>query len=117
MTQHNDLLYLRHMFEAAQKAQLFLKDKTRQDYDGDEVLRIALIHLVQTIGEAARNVSPIMQARYPGVPWKQIMGIRHRIVHNYAEVDEDVIWKTITHDLPPLTRALERILPSDDTDT
>ena len=113
MTRHDDLLYLRHMIEAAQKARLFVRGKTREDYDRDEVLRIALVHLVQTVGEAARNVSQTTQADNPNVPWKQVMGIRHRIVHNYADIDEDIIRKTVIDDLPPLISALDHLLPSE----
>ncbi|GEM_PF-1784618 len=55
MSEHDDALYLIHMLESAQKAQAFIKDKSRADYNADEVLRLALAHLVQGIGGAARN--------------------------------------------------------------
>lgn len=110
MTQHDDSLYLTHMLESAQKALLFVKDKTRADYDADEVLRLALVHLIQTIGEAARNISKTFQDEHPEIAWKPIMGIRHRIVHNYADVDDQVIWKTLTDDLPPLIQQLEKLI-------
>ena len=110
MTQHNDDLYLLHMLESAQKALAFVQGKTRSDYDQDEVLQLALLHLIQTVGEAAHNISEDYQHQHPEIAWKPIMGIRHRIVHNYADIDHEVIWKTVTDDLPPLVKVLERLI-------
>ncbi len=107
MTQHDDSLYLLHMVESAQKAVKFVQGKTRVEYDRDEMLRLALLHLIQTVGEAARNVSKSFQDDHPQIPWKAVMGIRHRIVHNYA----DVIWQTVTGDLPPLIESLAKLMP------
>ncbi len=111
MTQHNDDLYLLHMFESAQKALVFVQGKSRSHYDQDEVLQLALLHLIQTVGEAARNISEEYQQHHPEIAWKPIMGIRHRIVHNYADIDDEVIWKTVTDDLPVLVKILERLVP------
>jgi len=110
MTRHDDRLYLIQMLESAQKAQLFIAGKSRTDYEQDEVLRIALAHLIQVIGEAARQVSAEQQAAISSVPWKAVMGMRHRIVHNYAEIDEALVWQTIIEDLPLLIAALQNAL-------
>ncbi len=110
MTQHNDRLYLQQMLESAEKAQEFLADITKEEYAEDEVLRLAVAHLVQIIGEAARSVSPEFQASHPKLPWKPIMGMRHRIVHQYAELDDDIVWQTVMEDLPPLITTLKQFL-------
>lgn len=110
MTQHNDTLYLRHMLESAQKARAFIAGKSKSDYEQDEVLRIALAHLLQIIGEAARIISDERRAELSDIPWKAVMGMRHRIVHNYANVDEQLVWQTVVEDLPPLIEALKAAL-------
>jgi uncharacterized protein with HEPN domain len=79
-----------------------LKRKKRKDFDADDILRLGLTHLVQVIGEAARKVSPEFQEEHPGIPWRQIIGMRHRIVHDYMRVDEDILWEVVNHDLPKL---------------
>ena len=76
---------------------------------------MVIAHLVQTIGEAAAHVSPATRKRHPEIPWKQITGIRHRIVHNYLDVDYDVLWQVATCDLPRLIAQLEDILPPEGT--
>ena len=106
-----DLLYLGHMLDVAVQAIGKLQEKDREEYDEDENLRLAVTHLVQMIGEAARRVSPEVQQRYPQIPWSDIIGMRHKIVHDYLDIDFDVVWEVIKTDLPDLVAHLEPIVP------
>jgi uncharacterized protein with HEPN domain len=74
---------------------------------------LALAHLVQTIGEAARRVSDHTKTACPEVPWRQIMGMRHRIVHDYMNVDEDILWTVATIHVPALAALLTTLKPPD----
>jgi uncharacterized protein with HEPN domain len=105
--QKDDFVYTGHMLDTARKATSKILGKTRAEYDQDENLRLALAHLIQTLGEAARRVSPAFQLAHPEVPWKQIVGMRHRVVHDYLHVDYDIVWAVVTTDLPPLIAQLE----------
>ncbi len=73
---------------------------SREAYDADENLRLALIHLVQVIGEAGRRVSREFSDGHPEIPWAEIVGMRHKVVHDYLGVDEDIVWQVVTEDLP-----------------
>jgi hypothetical protein len=66
---------------------------------------------VQVIGEAARHVSPEFTATHPETPWENIVGMRHKVAHDYLGVDEDIVWQVVTEDLPSLVRALEPLVP------
>ena len=79
----------------------------------DENLRLALAHLVQVIGEAARRVSNDVREAHPEIPWADIVGMRSKIVHDYMNVDEDIVWEVVTRDLPALVAALEKVTPGD----
>jgi uncharacterized protein with HEPN domain len=72
---------------------------------------MALAHLIQTLGEAARRVSAEFQRSHPEIPWKQIIGMRHKVVHDYLHVDYDIVWAVATADLPPLILDLEKFVP------
>jgi len=109
----NDLVYLGHMYDLACKAVGKLEGKSRADFDADENLQFALVHLIQTIGESARRVSAETQSTYPAIPFRQIIGMRHRVVHDYLDVDFDIVFSVVTKDLPSLIAALEQILPRD----
>jgi uncharacterized protein with HEPN domain len=106
-----DLVYVGHMLDMARKAVGKTQGISRALYDADENLRLALIHLIQTIGEAARRVSPEFCKSHPDVRWADIVGMRHKVVHDYLGVDEDVVWRVATEDLHTLIAALEPIVP------
>ena len=82
--QKDDSVYVGHMLDMARKALEKIRGMNRSEYDADEDLRMALTHLIQTVGEAARGVSPAFQRRHDSVPWRQIIGMRHKVVHDYA---------------------------------
>jgi uncharacterized protein with HEPN domain len=105
----DDLVYVGHMLDMARQARQLVAGKSRADYDADIALRLALAHLVQSIGEAARRVSPALQHAHPDMPWRNIVGIRHKVVHDYFYVDFDIIWDVVTTDLPALLSRLEQI--------
>lgn len=106
-----DLVYVGHMLDMARKAVTKTRDLSREEYDADENLRLALIHLVQVIGEAARQVSHPFADMHPEVPWANIIGMRHKVVHDYLGVDEDIVWQVVTEDLPKLVAVLGPLVP------
>lgn len=63
------------------------------------------------IGEAARQVSREFTVIHPEVPWENIIGMRHKVVHDYLGVDEDIVWQVVTGDLPKLVESLEPLVP------
>ncbi len=95
-----------HMLEAAQQAMVFVDGRVRADLDSDHMLRRAVKDCIQEIGEAATRVSDAGRARVPGLPWKQIVGMRHRIVHVYYDIDADALWEVAVRDLPVLAQLL-----------
>jgi uncharacterized protein with HEPN domain len=108
-----DLVYVEHMLDMTRKALDKTTGVTREAYDRDENLRLALTHLVQVIGEAARHVSRAFCDEHPDVPWTEIIGMRHKVVHDYLGVDEDIVWQVVTSDLPRLLPVLVRLTASE----
>lgn len=102
MSKIDDETRLRHIKDAAAEALSFVKNRTREDLDNDRMLSLALVRLIEIIGEAANNVSESNQAKYNQIPWRQIIGMRNRIIHAYFDVDLEIVWQVITQDLPPL---------------
>lgn len=107
----DDTVYLVHMLETARKAAGKVSGLDLERFLADENLQLACVHLVQMIGEAASRVSAETQARHPTVPWRQVIGMRHRVVHHYLEVDLEMVWKVVSQDLGPLIGVLEQIVP------
>jgi uncharacterized protein with HEPN domain len=105
----NDNVRLRHMLDAAREAASFAQGRSRQDLDTERMLNLSLIRLLEIIGEAARGVSQEFRESHPDVPWKEIAGMRDRLIHGYFDVNLDVVWQTVLQDLPALITQLERI--------
>jgi len=72
----------------------------------------AVVHALEIIGGAARNVSDEVQAQTAEVEWKPIMSMRHRIAHDYLNIDHDIVWNVIQNKIPELVQQLESILSS-----
>jgi uncharacterized protein with HEPN domain len=106
----DDRIRLRHMLEAAKEVLSFAENRTREDLDNDRILELALVRLIEVVGEAAARVSPEGCKKHSRIPWSEIVGMRNRLVHGYDQVDLDVLWDTIEYDLPPLIVELDRIL-------
>jgi uncharacterized protein with HEPN domain len=98
------------MLDYARLAQRLSIDRSREDLDEDELLRLGLTRAVEVVGEAAARVSDSTRRRAHGIPWEQIVGTRHRLIHGYDSVDLDLLWTIITTDLPALESHLEELI-------
>lgn len=99
------------MLDAAREALAFSSGHSRADLNTNRMLTLALVKCIEIIGEAASNVSEQTRAQHPLIPWQIIRATRNRLIHAYYDVDLDVVWQTVTDDLPPLVSALEAALP------
>jgi uncharacterized protein with HEPN domain len=113
MSLHEDVVRMRHMLDSAREARALVKGKKRQDLDSDRLLGLALVRLLEVLGEAAGRVSEEGRRKHPGVPWSQMVGLRNRLIHGYDSVDMDILWTIITKDLPPLIAILEKAVPAE----
>jgi len=106
--QKDDAIRLRHMLDAAREARGFAASRSRSDLDRDRQLLLALVKDVEIIGEAASRVSAETRMEWPDIPRLDIVAMRHRLTHGYFDIDPDIVWSTVTDDLPPLIAQLER---------
>lgn len=108
--QAEDRIRLQHMIEAAQAALQFVSGRQRVDLDADQMLLFAVVRAIEIVGEAATRMSIEARDATPGVPWAAIVGMRHRIVHAYFSIDRDIVWNTVTLELPQLLPVLQAAL-------
>lgn len=107
----DDRARLAHILEAARKTVSFSTGRTRQDLDSDEMYALAMVRLLEIIGEAATSISPAFKAANPQIPWRQISGTRNRLIHGYFNVDHDIVWQIISGDLPLLIAEITKLHP------
>jgi len=106
-----DDAHLLDMLQAARDVRGFMQDVTWEQFRRDEILQNALMHLMQIIGEAARKVSGEFRLSHPEVPWAEVIGMRHRLVHEYFRIIPEKVWEVIQRDIGPLIEALEPLVP------
>jgi uncharacterized protein with HEPN domain len=103
-------LRVEDMLEAIDRIDRYTAGLTRDAFIANEMVLDAVLRNLAVLAEAAGHIPSEVQRRLPEVPWAAICGARNVMVHEYFAVDEDVIWDTITRDLPPLVPALRRLL-------
>ena len=106
----DDAIRVRHMLDAAREAMSFAAGRSRDDLDRDRMLVLAVVKDIEIIGEAASRTSAATRAAHPDVPWAQIIVMRNRLIHAYFDVDLQVVWDTVTGDLPLLIAMLEPLV-------
>jgi uncharacterized protein with HEPN domain len=98
------------MIEAAESAINFVTGRQRADLSSDRMLLFALVRAIEIVGEAASRVTEITRRSAADIPWSSVVSMRNRLIHAYFDVDNDVVWKTATEELPALLSKL-RTLP------
>lgn len=112
--QKDDRIRLQHMLDAAREALSFVQGRSREDLNRDRLLVLGLVKAIEIIGEAAYQVSEGTRTKLPDIPWEDIIGMRHRLVHAYFDINLDILWRTVQDDLPPLVSALESALTEEE---
>lgn len=105
-----DDVFARHVLDSIHAIQAYLGDYSKDNFEKDRLKQSAVIRELEVIGEAVKNVSEKTKKMYPSIAWKQIAGMRDKLIHHYFGVDIDTIWKTIEKDIPILKSAMEEIV-------
>lgn len=106
----DDLIRIRHMVDAIRSTIRFTQGRERADLDNDEMLAFALVRAIEIVGEAATKISSETREQYPEVPWAAIIGMRHRLIHAYFDINHDILWTTATEAAPGLLPLLLDLL-------
>jgi uncharacterized protein with HEPN domain len=106
MSLHDPAASLQDMRDYAEKAMRFCEGKSRGQFEQDEMLQLAVVRLIELIGEAASRVAPDVRCRFPQIPWPDIVSTRNRLIHGYDRVDLTIVWNTVQDDLPTLLKEL-----------
>jgi len=104
---------IRDILSCAKNIQDFSVGLTFQTFLEDPRTIRAVAYEFTTIGEAARVIPIEIQERYSDIPWGKMQGIRNVLVHEYFRLDEEILWKAVQEDIPPLITALEKIIESE----
>ena len=104
-----DAVRIRHILDAIEEIRGYTKDADFETFDQNAMMHDACIRQLAIIGEACNRISPDVRETHTDIAWRQIIGLRNIVIHQYFGVDNHVIWDVIAHDLPDLEEKMSRI--------
>lgn len=107
-----DPSYVLDLVDAFQRATSFLQGMDQESFGQDEKTQSAVLHQILVAGEAVKRLSAKFRAEHTDIPWKKIAGMRDRVIHNYDDVDLDLVWDTVTLEVAALLPKLQALLPN-----
>lgn len=100
------------MLEAIERIEKYAQSG-QTEFLRNELIQNWIIHHLQILGEAAFKVSKDFQQMYPDIPWSNMTGMRHILVHNYFEINTSIVWSVVENELPVLKPKIQTILNQD----
>ena len=107
MSKRSDIVRMLDMREAAQRTITYCADLDYDAFLRDTKTQDAVVRNIEILGEAAKGVSEETRRRFTAIPWRSVAGMRDRLIHDYRGVNWDIVWDTVTRDLPKLLAALD----------
>ena len=103
------LVYIEHILDCIRKIKEFTNGLSLKDFSVNELVQDAVIRNIEIIGEASKKISSDTKQIFYEIPWREIAGMRDKLIHDYLGVDVKVVWRTITEDIPILEKQIKEI--------
>ncbi len=110
MKKFDDRSRLGHIFDAISAIEKYVAGVEKDDFLANSMMQDAVMRQIEIIGEAAGRISDTLQDEHPELPWMEMRAIRNKIVHDYLEINTDIIWDTVQNDLPALKDQIRNLL-------
>lgn len=102
--------YLQNIIDAIDDIEEFTKNLTYKQFIKDRKTLNAVVRSIEVIGEASKQLPEALKANYGKLPWKEIIGMRDKLIHAYFGIDTETIWQTVKENIPPLKLTIQRML-------
>lgn len=113
MSERTYLDFLADILECLEQAQAFIEGMTFDEFSVDKKTRFAVLQALEIVGEATKRLPSALKDRYPHLPWRDMAGMRDKLIHDYFGVDLQVVWETATEDAPALEAEIRSILANE----
>ena len=102
--------YVEDIADAMEKAEILLEGVTYDQFEADFRINFAVVRALEIVGEATKRLPMTLRDEYPNIPWKQMAGMRDRIIHGYDTVDMEIVWDVVKQDIPHIKPQIQQIL-------
>jgi uncharacterized protein with HEPN domain len=109
-----DDAYLLDILIAARKALKFVEGIDQNEFEDNELVQNAVMRPLEIIGEASAKISKEFRKAHSEIPWREMVGLRNRLIHEYFRIDFGAVWDTIHKDLPKLIEIIDPLVPKED---
>ncbi|MGC9424043.1 HepT-like ribonuclease domain-containing protein [Vibrio sp.] len=101
--------YIQDIIDSLDKIMKFVEGMSYDDFEHDDKTVFAVVRALEIIGEAVKNIPDEVRERYPEIPWKDMAGMRDKLIHSYFGLRLERVWETVQEEIPPLKPLFERI--------
>ena len=98
---------LQHILDAIEKALAFTENVSFDEYIANVLLKYAVVKCVEIVGEASYKLTREFRTQHPEIEWRDIISMRHILVHGYYQTEDDTVWDTVKNFLPPLKEQIQ----------
>ncbi len=110
MSKRDWRLFINDMLECIERIEKYISGLSYDDFIKDDKTKDAVVRNLEIIGEAANQIPVDIRKKYKDIPWAQIVGLRHRLIHGYFVIDYDIVWNIIDKEMPDLKIRMKKIL-------
>ena len=102
--------YVEDILDAMEKAEILIENVTYEQFEADFRINFAVVRALEIVGEATKRLPPMLREKYPGIPWREMAGMRDRIIHGYDTVDLRIVWDTTINRIAAVKPQVRQIL-------
>jgi len=106
----DDRIYIEHILQSIERIQSYISGKNQESFSNDSITQDAVVRQLEIIGEATKRISKELRKNNPDVPWDDMAGMRDVLIHDYIDVDLNIVWKTASESISGLKALLNKLV-------
>ena len=110
----DDSVYLKHILNAISRIEEYTQGIKYEDFMDNHLIQDGVIRQIEIIGEATKRLSKEIRGRHSEIPWKDMTGMRDKLIHDYFGVNIDAVWDTVERDIPTVKNKLKEIIEKEE---
>ncbi|MCP4456478.1 MAG: DUF86 domain-containing protein [Cytophagales bacterium] len=107
---YKDINRIKHILDAIEELESFTEGLSQEEFTNNAAIRLASVKVLEIIREAAKHISESIKDNFPEIPWERIVAFRNVLVHEYFQIDLEIVWRVVQDEIPGLKNNLQKII-------